>query len=59
MDGRLVGCLIGRTETKKERSRGYLAMIVVENDVRRAGVGRRLVDEWMNRLSGKVDEFVL
>jgi ribosomal protein S18 acetylase RimI-like enzyme len=37
-----VGCLIGRTETKKERQRAYLAMIVVENDVRRQGVGRLL-----------------
>lgn len=59
-EGALVGAIICKGEQRLrhgvERSRGYVAMLAVEQGFRRFGLGRRLVIEALHRMSFSCDE---
>ena len=58
LDGKLIGCIIGSID-KDNKRKAYIAMLVVLKQYRRHKVGRKLFDEFVNRVKDKVDKIVL
>ena len=57
---RVVGVVIGRIITHRDRLRGYIGMLAVHRDYRRCGIALELVSRIIASLkSEKVDEIVL
>jgi peptide alpha-N-acetyltransferase len=58
---RLVGVIICKAEVRPRsgRVRGYVAMLAVEKDARRAGLGRELAVQVLHRMAPDCDELVL
>ena len=59
--GALVGAVVCKAEVRARtgRVRGYVAMLAVEKDLRRAGLGRELAVQVLHRLAPDCDELVL
>lgn len=59
--GKLVGVIICRSESRHrvQRMRGYVAMLAVDKEYRRCGLGRRLVVEVLHRMALTCDELSL
>ena len=59
--GRLVGAVISKSEMRprSQRVRGYVAMLAVEKEFRRAGLGRALAVEVLHRMAASCDELCL
>ena len=53
-----IACMIGSIDTANPR-KAYIAMLVVLQDYRRHRVGLKLFDEFVGRVSGRVDKIVL
>jgi peptide alpha-N-acetyltransferase len=60
-DGRLLGVVICKSELRPrtQRVRGYVAMLAVEKEARRGGLGRELVVQVLHRMAPDCDELVL
>ena len=60
-DGALVGAVVCKAEARARtrRVRGYVAMLAVDKEERRAGLGRELVVQALHRLAPDCDELVL
>jgi peptide alpha-N-acetyltransferase len=60
-DGRLLGVVICKAEVRPRtaRVRGYVAMLAVEKDARRGGLGRELAVQVLHRMAPDCDELVL
>ena len=58
---RLVGVIVCKEDMRPRtmRMRGYVAMLAIEADCRRAGLGRALAVEAMRRMAISCDEVVL
>lgn len=56
-----VGCIVGNCEEKKNKKKGYIAMLAVNKSYRKRGIGRKLVTLLMEVLNKeyKVDEIFL
>ena len=59
--GRLVGAVICKSELRprSQRVRGYVAMLAVDKEFRRAGLGRLLAVEVLHRMAASCDELCL
>ena len=59
--GRLVGTVICKSELRprSQRVRGYVAMLAVDKDFRRGGLGRLLAVEVLHRMAASCDELCL
>ena len=59
--GALLGAVVCKAEVRARtrRVRGYVAMLAVEKDARRLGLGRELAVQVLHRLAPDVDELVL
>lgn len=59
--GRLLGVVICKAEVRprSQRVRGYVAMLAVEKEARRGGLGRELVVQVLHRMASGCDEIVL
>jgi peptide alpha-N-acetyltransferase len=60
-DGKLVGAVICKSDLRPrtQRIRGYVAMLAVEKEHRRAGLGRQLAVHVLRRMAASCDELVL
>jgi peptide alpha-N-acetyltransferase len=54
----LIACIIGSIDTVNPR-KAYIAMLVVLKEYRRHKVGKKLFDEFVQRVEGRVDKIVL
>lgn len=56
----LIGVIVCKADTHSKLLRGYIAMLAVKQDYRRAGIGRKLVSQALQAMKdAKVDEIVL
>jgi peptide alpha-N-acetyltransferase len=56
---KIVGVVIGRRTEHREKSRGYLGMLVVSPECRSLGIGSELVSRLIESMRGTVEEIVL
>lgn len=54
----LIGCIIGSID-KDNPKKAYIAMLVVLKEYRRHRVGKKLFDDFVDRVRDKVDKIVL
>ena len=58
-DSKIIGCIIGSYDTTNSK-KAYIAMLVVIKEYRRLKVGKKLFDEFYNRVEkANVDKIVL
>ncbi|OMJ73866.1 hypothetical protein SteCoe_27346 [Stentor coeruleus] len=56
----LIGVIVCKADTHSKVLRGYIAMLAVKQDYRRAGIGRKLVSQAIQAMKdANVDEIVL
>ncbi len=53
---RMVGAIVSKADMKNGRMRGYVAMLVVDPDFRKAGIGMRLAVHSINKMRETCDE---
>lgn len=59
-DSQLIGVIVCKADKHRNALRGYIAMLAVKIEMRRAGIGRKLVEMAIKEMKNcKVDEIVL